>query len=76
MMTLDQSAEEVSQLPPAKRVELLDRLTLRLHHAMDPVVDKAWEREYQRRLAELESGQVQGIPGEEVSRRVRQIIGR
>ena len=43
---------------------------------MDLVVDKAWERESQRRLAELESGQVQGIPGEEVSRRVRQIIGR
>ncbi|MGE3312578.1 MAG: addiction module protein, partial [Limisphaerales bacterium] len=32
--------------------------------------------EAHRRLAELQSGQVQAIPGDEVSARIRQIVGR
>jgi putative addiction module component (TIGR02574 family) len=56
--------------------ELLDRLTLELHQADDPEVEDAWRQDLRNRLAEIESGQAQGIPGEEVSARVRRIVGR
>jgi putative addiction module component (TIGR02574 family) len=39
-------------------------------------VEEAWRQESRRRVAEIESGQVTAVPGEEVSRRVRQIAGR
>jgi transcriptional regulator GlxA family with amidase domain len=35
-----------------------------------------WKTETRRRVAEIEKGEVQGIPGDEVSARVRRIIGR
>jgi putative addiction module component (TIGR02574 family) len=38
-------------------------------------VEAAWGREIDRRLAELESGQVQAIPGEQVMAEVRKIVG-
>ena len=75
-MTLDQIAVEASHLPPEQVVELVDRLTLSLHHAIEPEIEDAWKEEARRRVAELESGQVKAIPGEEVSERIRRIVGR
>ena len=36
----------------------------------------AWRDETRRRLAELESGKVQAVPGDVVSERIRKIVGR
>lgn len=68
--------EEARQLPREKIVELVDRLTLSLHETMDADVENAWKNETRRRIAEIESGDVQGVPGDEVSERVRRIVGR
>ena len=73
--TLDQIVEEVRHWPQEQVAELVDRLTFGLHPG-DPATDGAWKREARRRVAEIESGQVAGIPGEEVSARIRQIVGR
>ncbi len=75
-ITLDQIVEEARRLPREQVAELVDRLTLTLHQAMDPAVEDAWKEEARRRVAEIESGSVQGVPGEEVSARVRRIVGR
>ena len=75
-MTLEQIVKETRGWPREQLGELLDRLTLELHQADDPEVADAWRQELRRRLAEIESGQVQGIAGEEVSARVRRIVGR
>lgn len=74
-MTLDQIIEETRHWPPEKVGELVDRLTEDLH-ASDPEVEAAWQNEVARRIADIQSGKVQGIPGEKVSARVRKIIGR
>jgi putative addiction module component (TIGR02574 family) len=74
-MTLDQIVEETRQWPPEKIGELLDRLTEDLHGS-DPEIEAAWQTEIGRRLEEIQSGKVQGIPGEEVSARIRKIVGR
>jgi putative addiction module component (TIGR02574 family) len=75
-MTLHQIVEETRQLPREQVAELVDQLTLLLHQAMEPAVETAWKTEVGRRVEEIQSGRVQGIPGEEVSARIRQIVGR
>jgi putative addiction module component (TIGR02574 family) len=74
-MTLDQIVEETRHWPPEKVGELVGRLTEDLH-ASDPETEAAWQTEIARRVEEIQSGKVQGIPGEEVSARVRKIVGR
>jgi putative addiction module component (TIGR02574 family) len=76
-MTVEQIIEETRGWP-AHRVE---ELVTRLHHVLDPnlsetEIDRAWKEEIRRRVAAIEKGRVQLIPGEEVSARLRKIIGR
>jgi putative addiction module component (TIGR02574 family) len=75
-MTLDQIIEEARRLPREQVADLVDRLTLELHQTIDPSVEEAWKQETRRRLEEIESGRVQGVPGDEVSARIRKIMGR
>ena len=72
-MTLDQIVEEARHWPPEKVGELVGRLTENLHTS-DPEIEAEWQSEIARRLEEIQSGKVQGIPGEEVSERVRKIV--
>ncbi len=75
-MTLDEIVEAASHLPREQVAEVLDRLTVVLHAGADPEMETAWKQETRRRLAELESGKTEGIPGEVVSDRIRKIVGR
>jgi len=75
-MTLDQIVDETRQLPRDQVAELVDRIVLAVHGGIDPKIEKAWTDTAQRRLAELESGKVKLIPGDEVSARIRKIVGR
>lgn len=73
-MTLDQIVAETRQWPPSRVAELVDRLATELQP--DAEVETAWRAETRRRVAEIESGRVEGVPGEVVSARVRQLVGR
>ena len=42
---------------------------------VDAFVDKAWQDEPRRRIADMESGRVQGIPLEETLAKARKITG-
>jgi putative addiction module component (TIGR02574 family) len=75
-MTLDQIVEAASHLPREQVAEVVDRLTSALHSDVEPEIESAWKEETRRRLAELENGKVQAIPGEVVSGRIRKIVGR
>jgi putative addiction module component (TIGR02574 family) len=74
-ITPDQIVEEVRRWPQEQVTKLLDRLAGTLQPE-DPAWEEAWKQETRRRIAEIESGTVRGIPGEEVSNRIRQIVGR
>ena len=74
-LTVEQIVEEARNWPPEKVGELVGRLTEDLH-ASDPETQAAWKTEVDRRVQEIQSGKLQGIPGEEVSARIRKIIGR
>ncbi len=73
-MTLDQIVEEARHLPAEQVVELVDRLSEGLY--LSPGIEETWKAETRQRLADMESGKVQGIPGPEVSARIRKVVGR
>ena len=75
-MTLEQIVAESRQLPREQLAELVDLLTLELHEEIDPDIETAWADEAERRLAEIRSGAVQPIPGEQVLAELRQRAGR
>jgi predicted protein tyrosine phosphatase len=60
---------EVLQLAPVERSHLLERLIASLDS--DPNVEEAWEREADRREAELESGSISAVSGREAIARLR-----
>lgn len=57
------------QLAPVERSHLLERLIASIDS--DPEVEAAWEREADRREAELESGAVTAVSGSEAIARLR-----
>ena len=74
-LTMEQIIEEARSWPPEKVGELVGRLTEDLH-ATDLETEAAWKQEIDRRIEEIQSGKVKGVPGEEVSARMRKMIGR
>jgi putative addiction module component (TIGR02574 family) len=74
-MTLKELYAETRQLPREQAAELMDLMLIDTFGEPDPAVEAAWGREIDRRLAELESGKVQSIPGEQVMAEVRKIVG-
>ena len=74
-MTLEQIVEETRQWPPEKVGELVGRLTEDMH-ANDPETEAAWKTEIHRRIEEIQSGQVHGLPAEEVFAKAKRILRR
>ncbi len=65
---------EISDLPINKRAEIADEILKTLNRP-DPAIEKVWGKEAQRRLKELENGEVESIPGEEVMKELKSITG-
>jgi putative addiction module component (TIGR02574 family) len=74
-MTLKELYAETRQLPREQAAELMDLLLIDTFSEPDKAVQEAWDREIDRRIAELESGKVQAIPGDQVMADVRKIVG-
>lgn len=69
-MTMKEIIEEVASLPVEERAMVADSI-LRSLNAPDSEIDRKWGQVAQRRLAELRSGQVEPIPGEQVFTKIR-----
>lgn len=69
-MRTEDLIDEVTLLPIEERLRIVDAV-LKSINAPDPEVDKAWAKVAKRRLDELDSGDVEGIPGEVVFERIR-----
>jgi putative addiction module component (TIGR02574 family) len=63
---------EVISLPVAARLELIDKLLSSLNLPTRPEIDRLWEEEAERRVAQIDRGEVEPIPGEKVFERIRQ----
>jgi putative addiction module component (TIGR02574 family) len=74
-ITLDQIVEETREMPAEVVAELIDRIMVAQHGGIEPSVAESWKTEVDRRIAEIESGQVKGVPLEESLARARKIAG-
>jgi putative addiction module component (TIGR02574 family) len=63
--------EQARKLTPNERAEVAEQLIASLDETTDAGVEKAWQEEVQGRLRQLDSGEVNTIPWEEVQRRLR-----
>ena len=59
------------KLSPRKRARLAQRLIASLEREVDADAEKLWRQEAERRLGEIKSGKVAGIPAEKVIRKAR-----
>lgn len=67
--------KEAESLPVEERAIVVDSL-LRTLNPPNPDVDRKWVEVAKRRLAELRSGRVKPVPGDEVFARVLERFGR
>ena len=67
--------KRASELSDAKRAELALSLIESLDGPADPDVEEAWRLEIERRIGQIERGEVQLVPGDEVFARLRRRLG-
>jgi putative addiction module component (TIGR02574 family) len=74
---LTELKEKAAQLSETERAELALALIESLDGPAesDAEVDEAWRIEIDRRVAQVEQGEVELVPGDEVIRRVRRRLG-
>lgn len=72
--SLETLEADALKLAPADRSHLLERLIASLDPDLE--VEQAWEREADRREAELDSGAVAAVPGHEAMARLRASLAR
>jgi putative addiction module component (TIGR02574 family) len=63
--------EEALKLSATERAEVAEQLISSLDDIPDTNVEQAWQEEVQRRLQQVERGELKTIPWEEVQRRLR-----
>lgn len=66
--------QEVEHLSPPERAELADRLIETLADDIPPEIERAQFDEVRRRIAEVDSGEVALLPGEQALEQVRRLV--
>ncbi len=74
-ISIDQIVEETREMPPEAVAELIDRIMVARHGGIDSAVDQSWKKEIDRRIQEMESGKVKGVPLEDSLARARKAAG-
>jgi putative addiction module component (TIGR02574 family) len=72
---LDELKQKATQLSESERAELALSLIESLDDEADTGVDEAWRVEIDRRVAEINRGDVQSTPGDEVFARLHSKLG-
>lgn len=73
--SLSELRQEIQALSPEEREELLRGIIEDLDGPPDTGVAEAWEAEIKRRIADIDAGRVEMVPGEEALKRVRSEVG-
>jgi hypothetical protein len=56
--------------------EFVDRQTLSPQQSIESGIESAWKEVVAKRVSEIRSGDIEGVPGGEVSARIAKIVGR
>ena len=73
--TLSDLKKKAAQLPEKERAELALSLIESLDGPADPDVEEAWAQEIERRVRQVERGEAELIPAEEVFARISRRLG-
>jgi putative addiction module component (TIGR02574 family) len=74
MATFEEIFRDAMALPPDARTELTERLVESLAEDVSPEITSAQLAEVRQRIAQVESGEVELIPGDEALARVRKLL--
>src|SRR5256885_3380479 len=74
MATSEEIFRDAMTLPPDARAELTERLVESLAQDVSPEITSAQLAEVRRRIAQVESGEVEVVPGDEALARVRSLL--
>jgi putative addiction module component (TIGR02574 family) len=75
MLKTNELIDEAMSLPVELRAQLIDKLLKSLNPSQAEI-DKLWSLEAEKRVADIDSGKVQLIPGEEVFKKIRKKLNR
>ncbi len=73
MLTLDQLISAATALPEAAKAVLIDKISESMVSQIDPDILMAGVKQAQKRLAEIDTGAVQTIPGDIALAQIRQL---
>ena len=74
MATSEKIFRDAMALPPEARAELTERLIESLAQDVSPEITHLQLAEVRRRIAQVESGEVELVPGDEALARVRSLL--
>lgn len=67
--------DEALSLPADARIGLVEKLLSSLNLPTQAEIDRLWAEEAERRVAQIDSGEVELIPGEKVFDKIRRKYG-
>jgi len=74
-ISIDQIVEETREMPPEAVAELIDRIMVARHGGIDSASAQSWKKEIDRRIQEMETGKVKGVPLEDSLAHARKAAG-
>ena len=72
----DRVIEEALSLPADIRLNLVEKLITSLNLPIDEDIDRLWAEEAERRISQIETGEVRLVSGEEVFSKIRAKYGK
>lgn len=73
--TVDKICNEALYLPAEARISLIERLLNSLNLPTQEDIDHLWAEEAERRITEIDRGDIKQIPGEQVFDTIRRKYG-
>lgn len=67
----DRVIEEALSLPADIRLNLVEKLITSLNLPIDEDIDRLWAEEAERRISQIEAGEVKLVSGEDVFSKIR-----
>ncbi len=72
MAIADKVLDDALSLPADARIGLVEKLLSSLNLPTQAEIDRLWAEEGERRVAQIDRGEVELVPGEKVFERIRQ----
>ena len=66
--------KEVMDLPPRSRIRIAEKILESVDDFTSKEIEEAWSQEIHRRVNDIESGKVKGIPAAQVMARARRVL--